>query len=42
MEEQRSSANSIRIREVVLTWLARWDCNLLFPLGMVILNTPVE
>jgi len=25
-----------------LTWLAKWDCNLIFPLGMIILNTPVE
>jgi len=26
----------------VLTWLAKWDCNLIVPLGIVILNTPVE
>jgi len=27
---------------MVLTWLAKWDCKLIVPLGIVILNSPVE
>jgi len=26
----------------VLTWLAKWDSNLIVPLDKVILNTPLE
>jgi len=38
---QLSSANSIKMGDVVLTWFAKWDCNLIVPFGMVVLNTPV-